>query len=134
MSNLPLTVTQRDQLAALLAGQLARRRQQLALRQDGSSFVDHALAERQQDGDDVMHRDGGREVDSALSDRDLADIDQLGAAMGRIAVGQYGTCADCGAPIGVARLLAEPAALRCAACEAGREQQRTAAPHLPQDA
>jgi RNA polymerase-binding transcription factor DksA len=34
-----------------------------------------------------------------------------------LARGDYGVCEDCGEPIGAARLQAQPAALRCAACQ-----------------
>ena len=112
-----LTGAQRDQLRALLSAQLAARRTQVAQRQGEQSFVDHALAERAQDPNDVMQRDGEREVDGALSERDRCEISNLGAALGRMDAGTYGVCIDCGVPVGFERLLAQPEALRCNACE-----------------
>jgi DnaK suppressor protein len=47
----------------------------------------------------------------------LAEID---AAMARLAEGSYGVCADCGRPIGAARLAARPAATTCIACASRR--------------
>jgi DnaK suppressor protein len=47
----------------------------------------------------------------------LAEID---AAMARLAEGSYGACADCGQPIGAARLGARPAATTCIACASRR--------------
>ncbi len=123
MQNTPLSVAQRDQLADMLAGQLAQRQSQVAVRQGQESFVDHAETERQQDSNDVMQRDGAREVDGALSARDFSEIANLSAALGRIHGGIYGICTDCGASIGFARLMAQPEALRCAACAAKREAQ-----------
>jgi RNA polymerase-binding transcription factor DksA len=45
--------------------------------------------------------------------RQLAQID---AAIGRIAEGRYGRCANCGEPIGPARLTARPATTTCIRC------------------
>jgi RNA polymerase-binding transcription factor DksA len=57
------------------------------------------------------------DLDTAEITRDLGDIRALEAAMGRLAAGTYGRCADCGTDIPVARLRAQPAALRCVACQ-----------------
>jgi RNA polymerase-binding transcription factor DksA len=38
-------------------------------------------------------------------------------ALARIAEGSYGTCSDCGEPIGGPRLNAQPTAERCIACQ-----------------
>ena len=43
------------------------------------------------------------------------------AALARLADGSYGECTDCGQPVGVARLLAQPAAARCIACQSKAE-------------
>jgi DnaK suppressor protein len=51
-------------------------------------------------------------------------------AMGRLAAGQYGRCADCGHPIPAARLRALPFAVRCLSCQERLErdaQRRDAA-------
>lgn len=45
--------------------------------------------------------------------RELADID---AALARIAEGRYGTCLNCGGPMGLQRLRAIPEARYCIAC------------------
>lgn len=47
----------------------------------------------------------------------LAEID---AATERLQAGTYGTCEQCGEPIGEGRLEARPAARRCIGCEASR--------------
>ena len=41
----------------------------------------------------------------------------------RIDEGNYGVCADCGVHIPAARLLAQPAALTCVACQSARERR-----------
>lgn len=43
--------------------------------------------------------------------------DQVDAAGQRLAAGQYGVCADCEAPIPLARLWVLPFALRCLPCQ-----------------
>ena len=62
------------------------------------------------------------DVDNAEVTRDLGELRELEAARARIADGSYGVCADCGADIPVARLRAQPAALRCIACQAQHEK------------
>lgn len=55
------------------------------------------------------------DLDAAEITRDLGDIRALEAAMARLSAGTYGRCEDCGTDIPVARLRAQPAALRCVA-------------------
>jgi RNA polymerase-binding transcription factor DksA len=47
-----------------------------------------------------------------------AEAQQIRAALGRIADGTYGTCANCGDTIPRARLEAQPMATRCMKCAA----------------
>jgi RNA polymerase-binding transcription factor DksA len=47
-----------------------------------------------------------------------AEAVQVRAALGRIASGTYGTCANCGAEIPHARLEAQPIATACVKCAA----------------
>ena len=56
-------------------------------------------------------------------DRDARELAAIGAAIDRMARGEYGVCADCGAAIAYPRLEAQPAALRCVECEARHERQ-----------
>jgi DnaK suppressor protein len=49
--------------------------------------------------------------------RELAEVD---AALGRIAVGSYGTCISCGGPLGLQRLRAIPEARFCLGCSGHR--------------
>jgi len=50
----------------------------------------------------------------------LHDIEQ---AERQLAAGRYGLCADCGEEIERERLLAQPIALRCVACQRASEDQ-----------
>jgi phage/conjugal plasmid C-4 type zinc finger TraR family protein len=62
------------------------------------------------------------DVDNAEVTRDLGELRELEAARARIADGSYGVCADCGADIPVARLRAQPGALRCITCQQRHEK------------
>jgi DnaK suppressor protein len=57
------------------------------------------------------------EVDRAR----LQDIEQ---AQQRMACGRYGLCVDCGEEIPRDRMLAQPTAIRCAACQTSAESAR----------
>jgi len=56
-------------------------------------------------------------VDLAQSLRDAGEIQAIDAALERLRDGSYGRCAGCGEAIDAQRLLAQPAALRCADCQ-----------------
>jgi RNA polymerase-binding transcription factor DksA len=43
-------------------------------------------------------------------------LDDVDAAIARLAAGTYGRCERCGGPVGDARLVARPAARMCVAC------------------
>jgi RNA polymerase-binding protein DksA len=58
-----------------------------------------------------------------LDERGQQEIEEIDAALQRIADGSYGTCADCGAHIGVPRLNAMPSATLCIGCARSREAQ-----------
>ena len=62
------------------------------------------------------------DLGTAELSRDLAELRALEAARERLAQGSYGVCASCGDDIPFARLSAEPAALRCIACQRVHEK------------
>jgi DnaK suppressor protein len=63
------------------------------------------------------------EVSDAEMQRDLDELAQVEQALHRLEEGGYGECADCGAAIPLARLKAQPSALRCAACQSAVERR-----------
>jgi DnaK suppressor protein len=63
------------------------------------------------------------EVADAEIERDLAALREIDRARELIAQGSYGQCTDCGAHIGLARLLAQPMATRCTQCQSAAEKQ-----------
>ena len=62
------------------------------------------------------------DLDHAEVDRDLNELRDLEAARSRLAEGSYGVCADCGGDVGYERLKANPAAVRCIACQTRHEK------------
>jgi hypothetical protein len=58
---------------------------------------------------------------SRLDLRAKKEVEDVDAALGRIAAGTFGTCARCGGKIPAARLQALPAALHCLACARAEE-------------
>ena len=61
-----------------------------------------------------------REHAATLLGRVREHLAQIDAALGRLADGSYGTCANCGRPIGTARLSARPVATTCIECASRR--------------
>ncbi|MDO9005798.1 MAG: TraR/DksA C4-type zinc finger protein [Aquabacterium sp.] len=64
------------------------------------------------------------EIDEAQERRDIAEIGLVEAALNHLDAGMCGDCLDCGAEIGLQRLLVQPAAPRCAACQAAHERSK----------
>jgi len=58
-------------------------------------------------------------VDTNLTEieRDVDELRMIDSALQRINAGTYGECVDCGQPIPLARLQAEPTAERCIKCQ-----------------
>jgi DnaK suppressor protein len=63
-------------------------------------------------------------VDDAEFERDLDELALVQAALERLDAGRYGRCQDCAKPIAPERLMAQPWASRCVACQT-RHEQRT---------
>lgn len=119
-------------LSSLSAGQRALLQQLLQLRQNEldrqielhqgrAGRVERAHDVLQQDGDDAPQRNADREVDLALTDREMAEMGAVSNALARVHDADFGRCVDCGVAIPFDRLKAEPWALRCVACETQRE-------------
>ena len=70
------------------------------------------------------------DVNLAEIDRDLTELRTVHAALQRVSRGTYGTCEDCGSAIDMKRLLPQPAAPRCLACQE-RSESRPMEPHKP---
>ena len=78
------------------------------------THADEAEAEREQD------------LRFAEAEIDRTRLEAVEQALQRLADGRYGICIDCGQEIARERLLAQPIAIRCAACQAQAEAQAPA--------
>ncbi|HET9734088.1 MAG TPA: TraR/DksA family transcriptional regulator [Burkholderiales bacterium] len=110
----------RRALAAELRGDAERAR--------GETFG--ALTGETHDAAEESVADLFADLDQAEMSRDLAELRDLEAARLRLSAGTYGVCADCGGEIGYERLRANPAALRCIACQT-RHEKTFAGPGAP---
>jgi RNA polymerase-binding protein DksA len=80
------------------------------------------LAGMVSDAGDESVADMLADIEIAAVDRDVGELREVESALARIREKTYGICADCGEPIGYARLKAQPAAARCLACQTRQER------------
>lgn len=122
--NQPLSKEQQATLAHALQVRRQALERQMALHQHDQSRVEFARDLLLQDGDDAPQRASDREVDQTLSDIDLQALAAVSAAQGRLQRDSFGQCIDCEEPIPFERLLIEPEAERCLACQSAHEISR----------
>lgn len=115
--------TLRDLLTYRLA-ELRADVQAAQLARQAASFA--ASAEVVDRKDEAAGRESAA-IDAAQEQRDRDDLEEVVAALHRLDIGSYGDCASCGEPIALPRLLVQPSALRCAACQTLREHAAGAA-------
>jgi len=113
--------------AQRLLGRLARREEEL--RRRIAEEHERATVELFSDLDGVVGDEADQAfaktragVETELVDRHLRELGQIEAARERIKSGAFDTCADCGGPIGTARLEAILSATRCTDCQSRREK------------
>lgn len=75
------------------------------------------IAEQARDIEDDSFSNLIVDVNLAEIDRDAAEQRRIDGALVRLAAGTYGQCVDCGQPIPLARLEAEPTASRDVQCQ-----------------
>ncbi len=117
-----LTTAQRQTLATGLQARLHDIEGQLLARQQGRSAAEQALATREQGGNDAVQLASDREVEATLTSIEERELQALGAALHRVHDDDYGLCTRCGKLIPYERLLVEPQAQRCVACETLHEK------------
>jgi DnaK suppressor protein len=78
--------------------------------------------DRNADAGDLSVADDTVTADFADARRDIDEYQAGRTALARLESGDYGTCTDCGQAIPPARLQAQPFAVRCIACQRGRER------------
>jgi RNA polymerase-binding protein DksA len=117
-----------DQLANL-EGMLRER--QYALREDirrESNIQDEysQVASEAPDPGDAAFADLSIDLGNAAIGRDIAELRRIEAALARIENGTYGECSECGYRIPYERLLVQPTAERCTACQGTYERTHAA--------
>ena len=116
------TQTHSTRLRDLLAGRLLELRAEVhaieLAQQEPPGAAAHEVTDRQDEAAQRLLSD----LRGALEQRDTDEMSQLEAALQRLDSGTYGDCADCGESIALQRLLVQPAAQRCAPCQAACEQ------------
>ena len=98
---------ERDAVRARLASMTADLEAVFAASQDSNADDEH-----DPEGQTIAYE---RSQLSSLIERAHAHLDELEAAMARLADGRYGLCEVCGEPIAPARLEARPTARTCVA-------------------
>jgi RNA polymerase-binding protein DksA len=90
-----------------------------------------ATADEVTDRKDTAARHQQGELVDAQERRDLDELELVESALQRLDQGVYGDCVDCGEPIALSRLRVQPAAQRCAECQAAFEHAATQARPTP---
>jgi DnaK suppressor protein len=91
---------------------------------------DVSLEKYAHDAGDSSEADLETDTTISMAQRHAAELQEIDAALARIAHGSYGECEECGGAKGVARLQAQPTARLCIACQE-RLEQRPGAPSRP---
>ena len=99
--------------------QRARQLEQLVAGSRPRREVEHEVTDQKDGAADEAQA----EVDSAELQRHLAELRLIDRARERLAAGTYSECIDCGESISPARLLAQPTAMRCMACQRNAEHR-----------
>lgn len=96
-------------------------RERVSQRRDALEDTGRPIEPAGDDADHAFERDR-LTVEHDVLELHLAELAELSAARKRAAEGSYGLCADCGEPIGEARLAANLVARRCTSCQERHEK------------
>lgn len=114
-----MTAADLTALRAAVEAERVRTKARIAALGDDFEAIVEATAEA--NSDDEHDPEGAtigfeRAQITALREQARVELAELDAALGRLAAGTYGICADCDGPIATERLLARPATTTCVAC------------------
>lgn len=126
---MPLTQTQLDELRATIDDRrkaLGAEIQSDIARSRTDSFG--AIAGEAPDSGDQAMAALVADTDTAETNRDIRELQELDAARTRIDDGSYGICAECDDDIPIARLRAYPGAMRCITCQSVYERTHSHSP------
>lgn len=105
---------QKQQLTAMREALLAR---MVAQRGGVVSRADAAAESFGRPEDSHAQTATEKEIEFAIDEQEIVELNAVDAALARIEAGVYGECIDCGAHITAARLHATPEAPRCIHCQ-----------------
>lgn len=88
-----------------------------ALEESGQTQFSEVLGRASGDSSDEALAVTLGDISAARLDHEIRQLRELDAAMQRLESKDFGVCQDCGAPIPVARLIANPSSVRCIACQ-----------------
>jgi len=112
-----LTQEHLDALQRALQAHRLRLLREIAEHQHGKARVDALIDEFRETGQDWDLAPVFRDIEHAEVERDRGELAAVQAALQRIVDGRFGSCIECGEPIPLARLSAQPEAARCIACQ-----------------
>ena len=118
------TQTHLTELRDLLTFRLLELRADVHAAEQAQRELTGASAHEVTDRKDEAAQQSIADLDEVQEQRDLDEVAQVEAALQRLDNGTYGDCSDCGEPIILQRLQVQPAALRCAPCQAAVEHVR----------
>jgi DnaK suppressor protein len=118
-----LTIEQREALQRQLSDRAAALRDEVAaaLRRSGSPEA-IGLTNHLDEIDDEAVADLETSIEVAELERDVRELRDVNAALGRLHTPDYGVCTDCGSAIPYSRLSAKPSATRCVSCQGKAER------------
>jgi DnaK suppressor protein len=96
-----------DQLGGEIRATLARSSEESHVR----------IAEQARDTEDDSFSNLIVDLNYSEIERDAEELRRIQGALRRLTDGTYGVCSDCGKDISLARLRAEPTAVRCIECQ-----------------
>ena len=100
-----------------------------ALEQSGQTQYTEVLGRASGDSSDEALAVTLGDLSAARMEHEIRQLRELDAALVRMESKDFGLCVDCGAAIPAARLVANPAALRCVACQEVHEKTYSGSEH-----
>jgi DnaK suppressor protein len=125
-----LTPSELETLGTALRARRAELLGHVRTRLHGNDATDTlAFVNRLEETGDWVHADIELDNDIALLDHELVALCEVDTALARLAAGQAGLCAACEEAIPAERLLANPTATTCLACQQSIEKKNGHAAH-----
>jgi len=117
---MPLSDQQIAELLSSMRERLGVLQEEIS-RKLGDSADELTTLDRVGDTGDLSQAIANSEIDLSEAIRDIEEWRGLRNAIRRIEEGHYGVCVDCGVDIPLARLQAQPIAVRCVECQSRAE-------------